>query len=138
VCIKINKYCIGILYLIDNIKIILFIMIYILDTFEFIAIIFFFCIYHKVLFSFFLFRFNCRSSVHGSLVGRKQRSGIRHFCHQRHSVFADSANASRRSSRWYVAASGFSGFHTSSGISPIIAKIAKIHKKLTLTITLIY
>lgn len=73
--------------------------------------------------SFFLFRFNRRSSVHGSLVGRKQWSSICHFRHQRHSVFANSANAPCRSPRRHVAATGFGGFHTSSGI--IVTKIVQ-------------
>lgn len=74
----------------------------------------FFCIDRTALL---LFRFNRRSSIHGSPIGRQQRSGICHFRHQRHSVFANSANASCRSARRYMATSGFSGLHTPSGIS---------------------
>lgn len=81
---------------------------------------------------FVLFRFNRRSSVHGSPVSRKQRSGICHFRHQRHSVFANSADASCRSSRRHVAASGFGSFHTPSGMS----KMFNCHKKQILAMIL--
>lgn len=79
--------------------------------------------------SFLLFRFNRRSGVHGSPVGGKQRPGIRHFRHQRHSVFANSANASCRPPGRYVAASGFGGLHTPSGITNISRPLYFIQKQ---------